>query len=147
MYRLWCLWSTVGRDPETSPTHHCCVISQRRPTSVYTSSAPTLCWDTSSPRHRETLLSHAGWGTYCINSHKGVMLAWIKIQNSSAPPTLQLPFCWHKHIDLLPFCSHIHPRWGQICLSSHRGNSFGRDCWVWLGQLLQTAALECGSSS
>lgn len=74
LFRLWCLWSTVVRAPETSPTHQSCEILQRPPTSAYASSAPTPYWGTSSPRHRETPLSHAGWGKYCKTSHKGVML-------------------------------------------------------------------------
>lgn len=73
--RLWCLWSMVVRGPKISPTHQCCEISRRPPTSAYASCGLAPCWATSSPRPRETPLSHAGWGTFCTTSQKGVMLA------------------------------------------------------------------------
>lgn len=58
--RLWCLWSTDGQVPKTSPTHQCCETLQRPQTSACTFFAPTPCWVTSSPRLRETPQSHAG---------------------------------------------------------------------------------------
>lgn len=69
--RLWCLWSMVGRAPETSPTHRCWETSRRPWTSAYASSAPTPCWAISFPRRRETPLSHAGWDTHTAQSRTG----------------------------------------------------------------------------
>lgn len=60
MERLWCLWSTEGQVPKTSPTHLPCETLQKPQTSACTSSAPTPFWATSSPRLREILPSHAG---------------------------------------------------------------------------------------
>lgn len=146
--RSWCLWSTVGRGPKTSPTRRCCETSRRPPTSACASCAPAPCWATWSPRPRETPPSHAGWGTYCTTSHIGVMLAHSRspfgksLIYSSASPTLQLPFCWHTHTELLPpaHLSIFVKSECQVCQSVLRhGNSCGRDSEDGLGQLPQAA--------
>ena len=130
--RSWCLWSTVGRGPKTSPTRQCCETSQRPPTSACASSAPAPCWATWSPRPREIPQSHAGWGSYCTSSHKGVMLADACFPFGQATFTtlhhLASSFLFADTNLLPPAHTFILVRASrQICQSSHQCNSFGRD--------------------